>query len=170
MIACEEKYAAFAGAERMLQVVVAQRLPSDNGDQFFRVQLRGVSRNSSLRIGWVQLESATAPVNDLLLPEKLLCAVRRENFTHGGIHTASHVTVQAKLMAEQKQVAYCCEKFEGIGTEATEMQLPGIALPNEVDVSKLFLAAILDAPGDAVYLQPAQAGHAWAPQIVPQTR
>ena len=92
MIACEGKYAAFAGAERMLKIVVAQRLPGD--DQFYRVQLRGVSPNSSLRIGWVQLESATAPTNDLLLPERLLCAVRRECFTQGGVHKSAHFTIQ----------------------------------------------------------------------------
>ena len=163
MIACEEKYAAFAGAERMLQIVVAQRLPGD--DQFFRVQLRGVSRSSSMRIGWVQRDSATVPTTDLHLPDDLMCAVRREEFTHG-VHLADNVIVQAKLVATQKKVTYCCEKFDG----REEVQLLDKPLAEDVDVSKLFLAAILDSPGDAAYLLPSEVGHSWAPQIVPGAR
>ena len=164
MIACEEKYAAFAGAERMLQLVVAQRLPGD--DQSYRVQLRGVVRNSSLRIGWVQLESATAATSGVHLPDDLLCPVRREDFTHG-VHLADYLTVQAKLVAAHKKVTYCCEKFD---LSEREVQLPDRSLADDVDVSKLFLATVFDAPGDAVYLLPSEAGYSWAPHFVQQPR
>ena len=163
MIACEEKYAALAGAERMLQIVVAQRLPGD--DQSYRVQLRGVTRNSALRIGWVQLASATATSN-LRLPGDLLCAVRRVDI-QDELRTSGDVSIQAKLVAAQKLVTYVWERP---GSSQLEEQLLATPLADDVDVSKLFLAAILYAPGDAAYLLPSEAGYSWAPQFVVQPR
>lgn len=159
MISCEDKYAAMTGADRMLQIVVAQRLPGD--DQTYRVQLRGVSRNSALRLGWLQLESATAPTDKLPMPDSLLCPVRRELFSRG-INVIENVTVQVKLDAEHKKVVYRCEKSSAVGGE--EQTLADMPLPADVDVTKLFLAALLDAPGDAAYLLPSEAELSWAPR------
>ena len=108
MITNEDKYAAFAGAERMLNIAVAQRLPGD--EQAFRIQLRGVSLSSSLRIGWVQLESANAPTSGIHLPNDQLCAVRREDFTHG-FHIFRNLIIQVKLVAAQRKVSYWWEKL-----------------------------------------------------------
>ena len=167
MIACEEKYAVYSGAERMQQIVVAQRLPGD--DQSYRVQMRGVSRDSTLRIGWVQLQSVTAPTNDLLLPEALMCAVILDDFTYDE-RRADKVTVKTKLVAAQKKVTYSWEAIEDVEQPEEEYAVQLEAHWPSVDMSKLFLAAILDAPGDAVYLLPSQAGHSWAPQVIPQSR
>ena len=167
MISCEEKYAVYCGAERMQQLVVAQRLPGE--DQCFRVQMRGVSRESSLRIGWLQLASATAPTNELVLPEKLMCEVCLHDFIIDD-RNADKVTVNTKLVAAQKTVTFSWEEIDGIEQPHEESAVLLTAHWPSVDVSKIYLAAILDAPGDAVYLLPSQTGHSWAPQVIPQSR
>ena len=164
MITNEDKYAAFAGAERMLNIAVAQRLPGD--EQAFRIQLRGVSLSSSVRIGWRQLESANAPTSGIHLPNALLCPVARENFTNA-FHIFRNMIIQVKLVSAERKVTYCWEKFDRRLNDTT---LPDMPLAADVDVSKLHLAAILDEPGDAALLLPPEAGLSWAPQIIPQTR
>ena len=165
MITNEDKYVAFAGSERMLNIATAQRMPGDD-EQFFRIQLRGVSRSSSLRIGWVQLESANAPTSGIHLPNDLLCPVRREDFTHG-YNVFKNMIIQAKLVAAQRKVTYSWEKDD---RRLNDTLLPDRPLADDVDLSKLYFAAILDAPGDAALLLPPEAGLSWAPQIIPPTR
>lgn len=108
MILATEKLVAYACAGKMIQLAVAQRRSGD--DQTFRVQLRGTSPNSALRIGFVQLESATSSTSGLVLPDGLLCPANRSFFT-GGVDVTDSVTIEVFLSVEERRVFYSCEPF-----------------------------------------------------------